>query len=140
MTDLDLDALERHEMRGGSPDSVRLALIAEVRANRFALSSSGLVEQNAALIRRLEEAEFPRNLGRASDYDRVDLDALEGDWLEGRWAQRDALIAELRAARKIVNAASSAMTRIQAFGDFSDEEAEELGLGILSDALAEVGK
>lgn len=56
-TQIDLDALERHEMRGGSPDTVRLGLIEEVRALRFALSSSGLKEQNDALIQRLREAE-----------------------------------------------------------------------------------
>jgi hypothetical protein len=48
--------------------------------------------------------------------------------------------AELKAVRKIVDVASQTMALIQAFGDFGDDEAEELGLVALSEALAEVGK
>ncbi len=40
----------------------------------------------------------------------------------------------------IVDVASQTMTLIQAFGDFGDDEAEELGLVALSEALAEVSK
>ncbi len=67
-TQIDLDALERHEMRGGSPDIVRLGLIEEVRALRFALSSSGLKEQNDALIQRLREAEALVEMNRETDH------------------------------------------------------------------------
>jgi hypothetical protein len=56
------------------------------------------------------------------------------------WTARAEVLKELRALRRIVDVASQTMTLIQAFGDFGDDEAEELGLVALSEALAEVGK
>ena len=80
-------------MRGGSPDQVRLSLIAEVRALRFVVSSSGLAEQNAALI---------AEISRLRDRPHSEMQRAFDEWFNDMLRQQEA---ELRASRKVVEAA-----------------------------------